>query len=448
MSDSSLTSPDVVIVLAQALTGLGHLRVTHALYHGLPHGAHALMLSSQDTSVNYVHKITSINPWLRSVMEFTQQGWFEDAFAKIARSYYRGNTKLLEEQLQTILEQHITRPKTLLVVATHMLIGHQLAAIKESFSKKYHVHLIVAIVVTDDSPQHIWAVGGADLIFVPSEYTKHQLEIYHKSQKELLPATYVVTPYMVSPRLGAELTEAQMKRRKQQLHSGGLAAIQMAIPVSGAAVQLQYYEKLIRYLYQMSDRFEFHVVSKQSPSTVDFLAHMIGQPHIKLHVSSSHREVVDLYEKLYEKEVIALEVTKPSEQTFKALLKPQTRGGSILLFSEPVGRQEWDNLRFLLRHGLLPTKEEHEHLWRLALKNKPVEEAHLVRARLWRGIRLPPHSKASARFIWWCYTQGIFSRMMRFPGFHTHTELGGNGVEKFWQAMESYLKDHAEEPST
>lgn len=442
MSSDALRSDNTVIVLAQALTGLGHLRVSHALYHGLPSGAHALLLTSQDTSVNYLHKITSINPFLRRLMEFTQNGWAEDVFTKYARQYFRANTTLLSEQLQTILEQNITRPKTLLVVATHTFLGHQFAAIKDEFAKNNNVRVVLVVVVTDDSPQKVWAVGGADLIFVPSESTKRVLEHYHHSQPDLPPTTYVVAPYMVSPRLGAALSEVQYKRRIQELDPTRLAAIHMSIPVSGAAVQLLYFNKLIHELEGASDRFTFHIISQQSDATRQFLGSMIGKHNVHLHVSSSHREVVELYELLYERDVIALEVTKPSEQTFKALIKPHQRGGAILLFSDPVGRQEWDNLRFLIRHNLIPDSRQQHMLWSAATHNKKPELSLLANARGWRGLRLPTHSVASAQFIWWCVREKVFSAMARFGGFSDNPELSSKGVEIFWKTVNEYLENY------
>ena len=440
MSDSALTSPDIVIVLAQALTGLGHLRVTHALYRGLPPGAHAVMLSSQDESINFMHKILSINPVLRNAMEFVQHGWAEDAFSVVARKYFRHKTKLLEEQLQTILDQSVTKPKTLLVVSTHLNIGHQLAEMKKEFEQRNNVHVVLIVVVTDDSPQHLWAVGGADLVFVPSEYCKRQLQLYHKTQLTLPETKYVVSPYLVSPDLKTELTDAQFRRRCQQLDPTKLAAINLAIPVSGAAVQLTYFDKLIHELDRLTDRVTYHIISQQSDATRDFLGRMIGKGHIKLHVSSSHREVVDLYEKTYEDDVIALEVTKPSEQAFKALFNPRQRGGVILLFSDPVGRQESDNLRFLQRHNLLPNAEDQHTLWRDAAANREPGETIKIRARSWRALRLPTHSLDSAHFIWWALEHKLFATMMRFSGFQDNPELSSDGVAIFWKKIDEYVK--------
>jgi hypothetical protein len=438
--DSALTSPDLAIALAQALTGLGHLRVTHAIYRGLPSNVHAVLLSAQDTSVNYMHKIMSINPTLRRFMEFTQDGWAEDIFTAVARRYFRKKSKILEEQMQTILEEHIIKPKTLLLIATHMILGHQLAAMKEEFAKKNNVHVVLIVVVTDDSPQHLWAVGGADMIFVPSEYCKRQLETYHKKQTDMPGTTYIVAPYMVSPILGTELSDVQFRRRTQELDPARLASIHMSIPISGAAVQLAYFSKLITELEQESDRYVFQIVSQQSASTRDFLSQMIGKHNVRLHVSASHREVVELYEDIFDKEVIALEVTKPSEQAFKALFKPRQRGGCILLFSDPVGRQEWDNVRFLQRHSLLPNAGDQIALWRAPMLHKKLDDTLRIRARSWRALRLPTHSYASARFIHWALEERLFATMMRFSGFQENPELSSKGVDIFWNRVNQYIE--------
>lgn len=440
---SPLLSDDTVIVLAQALTGLGHLRVTHALYRGLPKEADPILLSSQDETVNYIHKLTSISPFFRRVFEFSQKGWTEDVFTWCVRRYFRQHTKKLGEQLLTVLDQRIVHPRTLMVVATHFILAHQFAAIKDDFAQKNNVRVVLAVVVTDDSPQHLWAVGGADFIVVPSEYTKRKLEEYHHTQHDMLPSRYIVLPYLVSPRLVAELTPSQLRRRGDQMRPYEKTAIHMAIPISGAAVQLGYIEKLMQQLSEQSDRYIFHVVSLQSGTTQHFLRRLKtstvrGTPRI--FSSASHREVVELYEKLYEQQVIALEVTKPSEQSFKILLSPRLRGGATLLFSDPVGRQEHDNLRFMIRHHLIPTKEEHIHVWNLARANKPPDKEVLTQAASWRGLLLPFHSGTSAQFIHWCLEQGIFAQMVRFSRYPESHELSTHGVELFWNSICEYSK--------
>jgi hypothetical protein len=435
-----LNSSDVVIVIAQALTGLGHLRISHALYHGLPADAHTLLLSSTDSSINVMHRITSVHPLMYRLMEFTQYGVPQDIFLWLALRYLHSTVTPLEEQLQHIFDQQVIRPNIMLIVATLTSVGHQIAYIKKRFEAKNNVRIVLVSVVTDDSPQHIWAIAGSELIFVPSEYTKRQLEAYHKA-KHLEPTEYVVSPYLVSPNLGVDLTPSQFQRRKDALNPQRIAPIHMMIPISGAAVQLSGTQRMIEVLEHLSDRFVFHIVSQQSPHTRGFLSSMIGKPNVSLHVSFSHREVVDLYDKAYGKEVMAIEVTKPSEQSFKALIRPHERGGSILFFSQPVGRQEWDNLKFLVRHGLIPTAHEQKLLWGLAKENKAPEPDMLLRAHAWRGTRLPSQPTLAASYIWWCLEHGICAHMAQFAGHQDTKELSPDGVMRFWKRVSDHLRE-------
>jgi hypothetical protein len=101
---------------------------------------------------------------------------------------------------------------------------------------------------------------------------------------------------------------------------------------------------------------------------------------------------------------IALEVSKPSEQTIKALADPKKVGGSILLFTEPVGRQEYDNLDFLAKHHLIPTDKEMLLLCDQTQSNQVREIA-----QKWRGIMLPYNAKEAAHFTAHCLATGIFS---------------------------------------
>lgn len=436
---SSILSDSTVIVMAQSLTGLGHLRVTHALYHGLPPEADPILLSSRDERINILHRISSINPFFRRTLEFIQNGWAEDVFTLFAREYFRQGIGNLVSQVGTILDTRIIRPTTLVIVATHTNLGHQLAAIKKQIERTYKVRMILVVVVTDDSPQHIWAVENADMIIVPSEYTKRKLMEYHRRLVSIAPTQYVVLPYMVSPKLATKLTTNQFSRRSQQLNPADSAPIHVSIPISGAAVQLKYFEKLMYQLGLRSGRFRFHIVSHRSRSTNPFLNRMMGSPSVTLAVSSSHREVVELYEKMMTDEVMALEVTKPSEQAFKALLTPAMRGGSIMLFSQPVGRQEYDNLRFLSRHGLIPTKEQQRLLWALAAGGRAPDAGMLADARSWRGFLLPLHSADSARFIAWALKEKLYASMVHFSGFRDSPELGSDGVKRFWQLLDSVV---------
>jgi hypothetical protein len=173
---------------------------------------------------------------------------------------------------------------------------------------------------------------------------------------------------------------------------------------------------------------------------------MSGKSWVDVRVGKQDREVVDLYDILMQEQTISLEVTKPSEQAFKGLLGTQSRGGVVLLFSQPVGSQEYDNMDFLMRHSLVPTKETNAQLWEMTRDNSATDPA--LRSRLfeeagtWRGVRIPNDPQEASDFIWWMLTSGFFSRMLagnlqmkvkdEQSGF-----LGSDGVAEFWDLATS-----------
>lgn len=419
-SVAHLTSPDTLVIFAQALAGLGHLRVTDALYHGLPKGAHAVLLGSGDKNITFIHNLTSRNVNLRRVVEYFETGEPEDIFATLYRRWLGSHTAGLVLQLQTILERHPAIPKTIVVIATHFGLAHQIAAIKDAFEAKHHVRMYLFVVVTDDSPLHVWAVAGADAIVVPSEHTRQLLDAYH-GMAGLTASSYSTLPYMVSGRLATILTSNERESRKNQLDPASRASLHIAVPVSGAAVQLGFLTDVIDGLSAADTRCMFHIVSKISPATRGFLAAISTRKNMELLTSYADREVVDFYEKLYEKEVIALEITKPSEQAFKALITPKQRGGAILLLSDPVGRQEKDNLDFLSRHGLLGDLGT---------------PGDVTTAKNHRAVRIPSDGKGAAMAIHTALSQGVFTAMASLTKLPNHPELASDGVAQFWKLVE------------
>lgn len=439
MSDTSpLYKKSLVVVFAYAPAGLGHLRVTDALYHGLPQGVDALLLSSLGKSVSFFHRLTSIHPLGRIIGEWMQKGLPETIITSIYTNNLKGNSDLLYKQMVTILEQRITVPDTVLVIATHFGLAHQLSRIKEKLQKEKEVQLILVVQVTDDSPQKFWYVEGADLICVPSEHTKKKLEDYARVAN-LSPVNLVVLPYPISPNLTKNLTTNELSSRVSQLEVDKETDIKVLIPISGAAVGIDYLQEIISDLHIKNKRFKFGVVSKTSPYTERFITNLVGKPYVNLMVSTHDRQTVDNYEQLLEKEIFSLEITKPSEQTFKALLSPKQRGGVILLFAPHVGRQEQDNINYLLRLNLIPTVKEQKMLFEKALNNTEVDSELLVKARSWRGVIIPPDAKSAAEFISWCLNKKILQAMSNYRRNVEHQN--SNGVEMFWKKVGTLVKD-------
>ncbi|MBI3443098.1 hypothetical protein HY008_00300 [Candidatus Woesebacteria bacterium] len=442
-----LGDPALVVVFTYAPAGLGHLRVTDALFHGLPGGVNHYLLGSHDRSLSYIHRIVSIHPLGHRLMVWIQHGVAEDVFSAFYRWYLRNNTRLIFEQFTTILDQRLTIPKTVLVVATHFGLAHQLAAIKQELSRARNIKIILVVQVTDDSPQKLWYIQGADLIVVPSHRTRERFLAYAR-QANLVAAPIIVLPYPVSPALSRPLLANEYADRIAQLKPKWYHPMHIIIPISGAAVGQSYLAALINGLSRLSPRFSFHVVSKLTSYTRQFIDKLANTASVQMDVAGSDREVVERYEDVYKKYTIALEVTKPSEQAFKALVAPDKRGGSILLFAHPVGQQEYDNLDFLRRHHLIPSEDESRALWLGAEQEKSDQRFNsdlVIRSRLWRGLMLPPEANSAAGFIWWCFNHGIFWQMghneLKASSTDKHSqEIAPDGVARFWQEVASYLQ--------
>ncbi len=440
-------APSTLLIFAYSPAGFGHLRVTDALYRGLPAHVTPLLLGSQDESIRFIHRFMSIHPSTRRLMEYLQKGKAEEIFAKLYRWFLHQRTGKLYDQLVTLIEEQYNMPQKILVVATHFGLAHQLAQVKSRLEEDRQIKLNLIVQVTDDSPQHMWFVPEADLIVVPSRRTKLELEAYGRTVTPKVPKI-VVSSYPVSPRLAARLSHFDYRRRLAQLDPASTGPIHVAIPISGAAVGMEFFTRVIDALHGQSNRFVFHIVAKITPNTMYFLNQMLSRSYVKLTTSKSDREIVHEYEKLYMRRIIAIEVTKPSEQAFKVLLPPRARGGALLFFCDPVGRQEDDNISFLYRHHLIPAVADRDFLFKkahsaqaLTLSERPL---FFEQARHWRGVELPMTFRESAVYIAWMLKEGILREMGRYNSpimrsSSDRAELSPRGVEDFWSLVSSYL---------
>ena len=145
--------------------------------------------------------------------------------------------------------------------------------------------------VTDDSPQRIWYVEDADILFVPSYETKSSLEAYGK-RKGLKKLKMHVVPYPLSPRLSVSLSPKNMQKRKLQCDPAEKSRIEVCVPISGAAVNLDYIENLMSAMYRKNPRFFFYVVARQNMYTKGFLQKLSRRPYVSLITSIHDREIV------------------------------------------------------------------------------------------------------------------------------------------------------------
>lgn len=433
-SISPLEDKSLLICFAYAPAGLGHLRVTDALYHGLPKGANTpLLLGSQDTSITYLHRLMSLNPFIRQLTVKMEKGILEDVTTSIYRYLLRSHTDLLYEQMKTIINESYSVPSKILIIATHFGLAHQLSEIKSRLENDTRIKVVLVVQVTDDSPHHIWYIPGADLIFAPSEMTQRELLRYGKKINKNVPI--IVNPYPISPTLSKPLTNAQYNEKILQVDNRSDLPIHVIIPISGAAVGTNYFSTLTAELNKKSARFLFHIICKDAPFTKEFISNIAVHEYIRIYGAQDDRKVINTYENVYQKNVISIEITKPSEQSFKALLDCKAENAPILLFTEPVGRQEYDNLDFLKRNKLIPNNHEQETLMQMKINPEL-----LSKASGWRGIRLVRDPVAAAKFIYWCLESGIFSRMIKYKSaLENQNELSPDGVKKFWKKVADLL---------
>lgn len=185
------------VLLTYALAGLGHLRVTDALKHGIEDDTPTYLYASPEQSLTAIHRLTSIHPVMRAIAEWVQ--WSpgaEDIFTHFFVGALTSVSGSVYQDILTFLNTNHVQEKTLIVVATHFGLAHQIAAVKQRFLKNgFRIFLVVQ--VTDDSPQHIWYVPNADLIVVPSLRTKDLLLSFAKAHR-MREVDTAVCPYPVS----------------------------------------------------------------------------------------------------------------------------------------------------------------------------------------------------------------------------------------------------------
>lgn len=427
----------VLVVLATAPAGLGHLRVMEALKQGLSTKTRLEIMGVHDPSIQWIHRLTSRNKGLKNAMEFIQHNRLaEKTFTKQYRKYLREHTAVAEKELATLVTKSWPQPEVVVVLCTHFGLAHQLSAAKESLTRKLGVKLLVAVVVTDDSPQELWAIYGADIIFVPSNTTREVL--VERLMKLGGPMPELVTvPYPISLDLGIELDEQEYQERISQAKGNGL---EIMIPISGAAVQLDFFEDMIGSA--TADGVKVTVVSRESGHSSKFLEWCRQQNGVRVVAHSEDLEVVKAYDQEYGLRVIGAEVTKPSEQAFKVLLTPKQRGGALMLFSAPVGRQERDNLSFLRRHKLIPSLDDQARIeaWCKTGNSVTLEDGILERARHWRGVMLPTEGMWAGIALQRLISGRILESMVRFEGYlEGHEEIRCDGVKQVWQVLKESL---------
>lgn len=402
-----------LVVFTYAPAGLGHIRVADALIEGLPEDYDSLVFSPPDPSIESIHRFSSLNRFARSLMEWIQQGWPQTIFTRYYRNYLKSHTSKLLLEFTSLIKTKPKIPKNIIIVSTHFGLAYQLGSIKNDLEKALNTKIFLVVQITDDSPQYIWYVDTADLIIAPSQQTADILIKYGRKE-QLKKINFEVLPYPVLSLFSKNLSDSKVTLRLNQFNPVKNTPINIVVPISGAAVGTDFYIKLMDKLHNFSKRFYFHVVCRRAHFTKEFIDICQTKKYINLYASENYKEIIYIYNTVYLKNVISSEITKPSEQSFKALLDNDSVGGSFLFFANPVGRQEYDNLNFLKKNGLLTTNM--------------------------RGVIIPKNPIHAADFIYNLYQNGfLLKTFKKFRPVKNNPDVRDNGSTLFWKTVLKYI---------
>jgi hypothetical protein len=435
---AALTDPETLIIFTTSPTGLGHIRVMNALAEGLTPGTDNVIMGLTNINANKIHALGSRIPFFLNITEFVQNNRFpESVITGIYANYFSSLTKSLKQELDKT-RGDFPKKKIFVIVSTHFSLAYPVCAIKKSFFESTGIHIFNALIVTDDSPQQVWAVDKSDIIFVPSDYTALKLKSFLPSDTKTIVETI---SFPVSPRLSAKLPVHELELIEDQLDPKSGRNLHIVVPVSGAAVQLTLLQKTIEILAR--DKFIFTVIGQNSSFTNAFFDKLKNIPRVQLSAGESARQTVNFYaSSFFQSNRPAVEITKPSEQAFKAILRPNERGGVILLLTSPIGRQERDNMNFLIRHALMPSPEEQAVLEEYLINENITEDAKsnlFYRASHWRALKLPEDPEKAAKFIKRAKDKGILYTMLSYVS-EDKRDLRSDGVAQVWNRIENMLK--------
>lgn len=411
-----------LIIFTYSPTGLGHLRVTDALAGARPKDRSYVILGSFDKWMNWMHRVSSINPIAKYIFLSSQKGLFEDILTYVYRYFLVLTSASVYKQIIDIIKNN-PDVEDFQIVATHPGLAHQIGAIKEKLAKDTGKKISFIVQVTDDTYQHIWLIRGADLTIVPSHFVKEKFDKYAKEQKIKFVAE--VVPYPIDNTL-TNLLPTDKKRI--DTFADTVNPINIVVPISGAAVGLPYLIDLIRRLVKLSGRFKFWVIVRKASYTDFFVRMLLNIPGVNVVIGDDDNQMISLYELVYQQNLIHIEITKPSEQAFKAIIEPSRVGGSILLLAAPLGRQETENIEFLQRHNLVAN----------------IDKLTTGQSFFLRSLILGSNAAVAAENIQKCVSGGIFKNMVddnfSFASESVESgEVGADGASVFWKIVEEYF---------
>ncbi len=416
-----------LVILTTAVAGLGHLRVTRALRDALPANVPRIEIPAKDTWLTMFHNVMSNNDFLRKAFEYTQDTpQLEDGFTWITRQGLHLTSSRVRRLIVDTVRASKAKPSSLVIACSHFMLAESVGVEKQAIEAELGIPVRLVVQITDDTTQHIWYVTGADLLVAPSVHVATSLHAYGVAH-HLVDTPISVLPYPINPLFSKPLNPGPHERLAEY---EGRAPLKLVIPVSGAAAGLGYLTDLAIRLGSGSDAIHTTVVGQATSRLKGTRQRLLHTKNVKCICRVSEDDVITAYEEYYRENVVGAEVTKPSEQAFKALARIDQVGGSVLLLTHPVGRQEYENLEYLFRNRFIPTPSERRELFAFSRYHQAPSIAIRRQARYWRGLQLPPTPGEAAPFIHWCLETKLFADM----GLLTRKapSLQPDGAKEFW----------------
>ncbi|MDQ3239351.1 MAG: hypothetical protein M3P33_02395, partial [bacterium] len=270
MTPETSTKKHIKIIISTSPTGLGHIRVMNALLEGLPKEIKPSIIGIQDNLTSFIYRIISTNATLRKCFEFIQNNPLaENLTSQIIRSFQIINLSNTIAEIKNILDSD-DEISDIIYVSTHPMIGNK---IQKIIDKQYFdIPSTHALIVTDDSPQRFWVLNS-DYIITPSEKTKNKL------QKLCTDCNFnpkiIVKPYPINPKYLKKLPPHVLYNKLEQIEPDNPQKLRICIPISGAAVQLDFYQVLIEQLlitipHNNLNEFTFSIITKEGNFTRPF----------------------------------------------------------------------------------------------------------------------------------------------------------------------------------
>lgn len=463
----NLGSAEIVFVATDA--GAGHLRPALALIAALLESINCLQIPTISTRT---HRRGSRELRLMHIINFValHKKFQNMVYAPISRQLLLSQDGInvineVEKQIRLAINQS---KKEIVFIHTNPDPAYIAGFYKHQLEQKHDVKITNVVVITDhffSRVQCIWALIDADIIVAPDHQTKKLIQrdlLYwcdkltrrRKDRSKHLPKV-IVCAFPQDPSFGQELSGPLHTKRKENLSPDSNKAVNVAIPLGGAAPGMPFLADLSKNL-RNSGKFNLWTLFKQADGDQEtqIYEQMMKDLEATTQVVTNNQQLIQAYSDRFNSDNPPdVVIVKPGELSNQTMFDPSQVGGAIFLFTEPVGDQEVQNLLFFQSEEggrIIPDEKENQALIGLILQlvqsgtdnanDNPELKSFQEKAKKWRGLSLPRDPQQAALFIVGLKKFGIFAAMsLHQRGAYENNEaMSTTGFRDFF-----YILDHA-----